>query len=106
MKTYVLKDKEQTPTFKYFVQKDNNKHYYLFNDFDEAYYKMKELCNSYILEPIFAPINKEWKMRRTFICREFKTDYLGANGDVLFPTKVYCDAGECLNYNLFMRGIN
>lgn len=89
MKTYILKDKEQTPTFKYFVQHNNDQNYYLFdvfylfNDFDKAYEKMKELRNSYILEPLFVPINREWRMRRTFICRDGKTDYLGAQGDIL-----------------------
>lgn len=104
MKMYVLENKEQQPTFKYFVQKNGNLNYYLFNDFDKAYYKMKELCNSYILEPIFAPINREWKMRRTFICRDFKTDYLGNSGDILLHTKYHCDAGECINYTSFMKG--
>ena len=106
MKTYVLKDKEQTPTFKYFVQQNNNQNYFLFNEFDKAYEKMKELNDSYILEPIFAPINREWKMRRTFICRNGKTDYLGKDGDILLHTKYYCDAGECINFVLFMNGIN
>ena len=106
MKTYELKTSEQTPTFKYFVQKKGNTNYYLFNEFDKAYDKMKELCNSYLLEPIFAPINREWKMRRTFICKDGKIDYLGKDGDILLHTKYYCNAGECINYVLFEKGLN
>lgn len=89
MKMYVLENKEQQPTFKYFVQQSNNQNdylfnvFYLFNDFDKAYEKMKDLHNSCILEPLFVPINKEWRMRRTFICRDSKTDYLGDQGDIL-----------------------
>jgi hypothetical protein len=106
MRTYILKDKEQQPTFKYFVQKNNSQNYYLFNDFEKAYNKMKELSNAYILEPIFAPIDREWKMRRTFICRDSKTDYLGNSGDILLHTKFYCDTGECINYILFEKGLD
>ena len=106
MRTYILKDKKQQPTFKYFVQKEGSNNYYLFNEFDMAFDKMRELYNSYLLEPIFVPMNREWKMRRTFICREFKTDYLGDSGDILLHTKFYCDAGECINYVLFEKGLN
>jgi hypothetical protein len=64
MKMYVLKNKKQQPTFKYFVQKEGSQNYYLFNDFDKAHNKMKELFNAYILEPIllksiFESIGKE-----------------------------------------------
>lgn len=111
MKTYILENKEQQPTFKYFVQKNGNLNYYLFNDFDKAHKKMIELSNAYILEPIllrsiFAPMNKEWKMKKTFTCRDGKIDYLGFSGDILLHTKYYCDIGECINYAPFMRGLN
>ena len=111
MKTYILKDKKQQPTFKYLVQQEGSQNYYLFNDFDKAHKKMKELFNAYILEPIllksiFESIGKEWKMKRTFVCRDGKTDYLGIQGDILLYTKFYCDIGECINYELFEKGLN
>ena len=48
MKTYLLKDKEQNPNFKYLVKKDISENYYLFNDFDKAYNMMKVLDNACI----------------------------------------------------------
>jgi hypothetical protein len=44
--------------------KKGNLNYYLFNDFDKAHNKMKELSNAYIFEPIlfksiFESIGKE-----------------------------------------------
>ena len=85
MKMYVLENEEHQPKFKYFVQQNYYLFsvFYLFNDFDKAYEKMKELHNSCILEPLFISVNKEWRMRRTFICRNGKTEYLGDQGDVL-----------------------
>lgn len=105
MKKYELQSKEQNPNFRYLVKKDINENYSLFNDFDKAYNMMKVLDNACILEPIFAPINREWKMKRTFTCKLGKVDYLGNSGDILLHTKFYCDAGECVNYDLFIRGL-
>jgi hypothetical protein len=45
-------------------------------------------------------------MKRTFVCREGKADYLGIQGDILLYTKFYCDIGECINYNSFMKGLD
>lgn len=44
-------------------------------------------------------------MRRTFTCKLGKVDYLGNSDDILLHTKFYCDAGECVNYDLFIRGL-
>lgn len=102
MNKYKLKDKFTQPNFSYLVQKLGHiEEYWLYNNFDTAYNKMKRLAKdgegAYILEPYFATQTREWKMRKTFLCFDNDVYHEGDKGDILLHAKFYVDAGEWRN---------
>ena len=97
-----LADYSTKPKFLYLVQKLGHvESYWLYNDFEKAYAKMKSLAagyeSSYILEPWFIKKTSEWKMKRTFRCFDGYVYHYGNNGDVLLHAKFYIDAGTWEN---------
>ena len=88
------------PNFRYLVQNLGAvEQYWLYNNFDKAYAKMKSLGRndrgSYILEPVC--IAGEWRMKRTFKCFDGIVSYDGRDGDILLHVNFYTEAGEQMN---------
>ena len=99
---YELIDTKQEPEFRFFVQKQNNHNYYIFNNFTKALDKLMELCESDMFEPVL--INNEWHMKRIFSVHNGEIEYLCDKSNIMSFVKFYCDTGECINYTMFMRG--
>lgn len=102
IRKYELKNKSTQPEFRYLVQNLGHiEDYWLYNDFNKAYNKMKKLAKngigSYILEPVFIAKTREWKMRKTFFCFDNDVYHEGDKGEILLHAKFYVDAGEWKN---------
>lgn len=102
IRKYELENNSVQPGFQYLVQNLGHiEEYWLYNNFDTAYNKMKRLAKdgegAYILEPYFAPKTREWKMRKTFFCFDNDVYHEGDKGEILLHAKFYVDAGEWKN---------
>ena len=99
---YILSSKQEQPDYKFLVQRLGHiEDYWLYNNFDDAYNKMKSLAindeDAYILEPYFCTKDREWRTKRTFFTIGGETKYLGNVGDIMLHFKFYTDAGEWKN---------
>lgn len=99
---YELKDKKTEPKFRYMVHVLGEFDYYLYNEFDKAYEKMKQLAReekeiAEIMEPYFNTVTREWMTIVSFrASRHGKVEFLKAE-PVGLHMKFWMDSGEWKN---------
>lgn len=97
---YPLSSKEKKPEFEYMVMMSGEFDYYLYNDFDEAVTKARELGSGHkrcvVCEMYFVNSSREWRVLPTFHVVDGKLHYdkyVEPGLHVLF----HITAGEWLN---------
>lgn len=99
---YFLKDKTTQPLFNFIVVINGEFDYYLFEEFDDAVNKARQLSTDrnivLIYEPYFNTQTREWRVQNTFRVIDHKI-YYEKYGDIGLHLYFYINAGEWLNPN-------
>lgn len=98
----VLNSNKEQPCFNYLVQVAGNVgSYWLYDSFDKAYNKMKELSRqsgiAYILEPYFSANKREWLTIKSFYAFDGEGFYAGRGGEIMLHAEFYINAGTWEN---------
>lgn len=102
MNRYTLTSKQSHPEFNYLVRSNDNLDYYLFEGFNDAVDKLKEVSLSskgkigLLYEPYFNTKKREWYAQNSFTSYDGELEY-HKFGEILLHIKFYVDAGEWLN---------
>lgn len=103
---YILKTRKDKPSFDYLVKQIDSFDYYLFNNFNDALDKLRNLSvigiGAWLYEPYFNNSNREWKTQNTFTAYEGVINY-DKYAEIGLHIKFHTDAGEWLNSDVNLK---
>ena len=102
MKHYILIDKKTKPGFGFLIKASMTYGYYLYDSFNDALDKAKELSHERrqvitIFEPSFNCDSREWRLKPTFVSYFPGKIIYDPHAIVGLHAKFYTDSGEWLN---------
>lgn len=97
---YPMNSKKEMPLFNYMVMVNGEFDYYLYEDFDDAVSKAKQLGKdlqiALIYEPYFCTSTREWRVQCAFKVMEGKI-YYDKHAEIQLHLAFYINAGNWLN---------